>query len=244
MGLNNFLTFVIAGFIAQLIGGALGMGYGISSNLLLMSFGVPPAVATASIHVAELFTAGASGFTHWKLDNVDKALFQRLAISGVIGAVVGAFLLTQIPGQIIRPYIAIYLLVMGLVILYKGFRKAQLRPITTHIAPLGMVGAFFDAIGGGGWGTIVASTLLARGNHPRKTVGSVTLARFFVSLSVSITLLGVVSLSQTLWMILGLIMGGLLAAPLAVMLTSRIPVRALMLLAGSLIVLLSLSVFI
>jgi uncharacterized membrane protein YfcA len=240
MEFNSFALFVLVGFCAQLIDGSLGMGYGVSANSFLLLFGVPPALASASIHTAEVFTAGVSGLSHWKLGNVDMRLFKRLSLSGVAGAVVGAYILIQIPGDSLKPYVAVYLMLMGALIIYKAFYRPQPREVTSHILPLGLVGGFFDAIGGGGWGPIVASNLIARGNHIRKSIGSVNLAEFFVALSVSLTLFGAVNLQTQLVNIAGLIVGGVVAAPLAAYLCSRIPVRALMGLTGMMIVALSL----
>lgn len=241
MELSTFVTFIIAGFAAQMIDGSLGMGYGVSCNSFLLAFGVPPALASASIHVAEIFTTGASGLSHWRLGNVDRTLFKKLSISGVVGAVAGAYLLTQIHGDVIKPFVAVYLFIIGLVIIYKAVKSRETREVTTHIVPLGVVGGFFDAIGGGGWGPIVASTLLARGNPPRKAIGSVNLAEFFVALSVSLTLFGTVPLETQAQIILGLILGGLLAAPLAAQLSNRLPAHKLMALVGVLILALSVN---
>lgn len=241
MELSTFVLFLLAGFAAQLIDGSLGMGYGVSCNVFLMSFGVPPALASASIHTAEVFTTGASGLAHWRFGNVDKRLFRKLSVSGVVGAVFGAYVLTRIDGDVIKPFVAVYLLIMGMVIIWKSWKRPLPREVTTHITPLGLVGGFFDAIGGGGWGPIVASTLLARGNHPRRSIGSVNLAEFFVALSVSVTLFGSVALEAQIQNILGLVVGGLVAAPLAAYISHRLPVQKLMALVGVLILVLSLN---
>ncbi len=239
MEISTFVTFIVAGFAAQLIDGSLGMGYGVSCNIFLLSFGVPPLLASASIHAAEVFTTGASGLSHWRLGNVDRRLFKKLTVTGVAGAVVGAYLLTRIDGDVIMPFVAVYLLIMGLVIIYKALKRSQTREVNTHLVPLGIVGGFFDAIGGGGWGPIVTSTLVARGNHPRKSIGSVNLAEFFVALSVSLTLLGSVAIESQALIIAGLVIGGLLASPLAAFLSHRLPARRLMALVGVLILALS-----
>ncbi len=241
MELSTFVLFLLAGFAAQLIDGSLGMGYGVSCNVFLMSFGVPPALASASIHTAEVFTTGASGLAHWRFGNVDKRLFRKLSVSGVVGAVFGAYVLTRIDGDVIKPFVAVYLLIMGMVIIWKSWKRPLPREVTTHITPLGLVGGFFDAIGGGGWGPIVASTLLARGNHPRRSIGSVNLAEFFVALSVSVTLFGSVALEAQIQNILGLVVGGLVAAPLAAYISHRLPAQKLMALVGVLILVLSLN---
>lgn len=235
----NILVYVFVGFVAQMIDGALGMAYGVSSNTFLLSIGVPPAIASASVHVAETFTTAVSGTSHWKLGNVDKDLFKKLIIPGVLGAVVGAYILTQIDGNVIKPYISAYLLIMGIVILYKATRNDHSeRKVTDHISILGAIGGFFDAIGGGGWGPIVTTTLVARGNNPRFTIGSVNTSEFFVTFSQSVVFIFTLSsgLLSNWPVIVGLLAGGVIAAPFAAMVTKRLPVRVLMSLVGMLII--------
>jgi len=228
------LIYVLVGFVAQIIDGALGMAYGVSSTSFLLSIGVSPAAASASVHAAEVVTSGVSGLSHLRLGNVDKKLFRNLLIPGVIGGVIGAYVLTTLPGDKIKPYIAIYLLIMGLVILYRAFRGVSQTEPKTPLIPLGLVGGFFDAIGGGGWGPVVTTTLVARGHTPRFTVGSVNLAEFFVTLFESITFFLTIGLVH--WhIILGLLIGGVLAAPLAAYVCKRLPARALMIMVGLLI---------
>jgi len=177
---EGFFAFVIVGFAAQLIDGAIGMAYGVSSNAFLLSLGIPPAVSSASVHIAEVFTTGVSGLSHLKFGNVSRKLVARLIIPGIVGGVVGAFILTQIPGDVIKPFISIYLAIMGCYIIWKIFRKKKgFTEVEKGVGILAVVGGFFDAIGGGGWGPIVTSTLVARGNHPRYTIGSVNASEFF-----------------------------------------------------------------
>lgn len=237
---ENILAFAAFGFLAQIIDGTLGMAYGVSSTTLLLSIGLSPAAASASVHTAEIFTTAVSGLSHWRLGNVDTRLFKRLLIPGIIGGVVGAYLLTALPANIIKPFVSIYLAVMGVVILIKALRRQTPdAPVTSHVEPLGLIGGFFDAIGGGGWGPIVTSTLVARGNSPRFAVGSVSLAEFFVTLSESILFLLTIGLTH--WkVVVGLLIGGVAAAPVAAYVCKRLPARALMLLVGVLIILLSL----
>ena len=163
----NILIFILVGFIAQMIDGALGMAYGVSSNTFLLGLGVPPAAASASVHMAEVVTTGISGYSHWKLGNVDMKLVRRLLVPGVIGGLLGAYILTSIDGNIIKPYIAVYLMVMGGIIIYKAYTMVpRKKPDEYHgprISLLGLFGGFFDAIGGGGWGPVVTSTLVAHG---------------------------------------------------------------------------------
>lgn len=235
---ENIIIFVIVGFIAQIIDGALGMAYGVSSTTFLLSIGLPPATASASVHMAEIFTTGVSGFSHLRLGNVDKKLFVKLLIPGIIGGALGAYILTATPGEMIKPFIAFYLFIMGIVILRKAFKKIQEKNVRTKLFPLGLIGGFFDAIGGGGWGPIVTSTLVARGKHPRFTIGSVNLTEFFVTITVTATFLTTIGLMY--WrIIVGLIVGGVLAAPLAAYVCKRLSPQTLMIMVGTLIIVLS-----
>jgi uncharacterized membrane protein YfcA len=237
----SIFVFILVGFFAQLIDGALGMAYGVSSNTFLLSIGVPPAAASASVHMAEVVTTAISGASHWKLGNLDWNLIKRLAIPGILGAVVGAYILTQAPGDTLKPFISAYLLIMGVVILVKAFSKNhQERQVTSHLSLLGVIGGFFDAIGGGGWGPIVTTTLVARGNNPRRTIGSVNFSEFFVTFSQSVVFVFTLQLSEYWQIILGLLIGGALAAPLAAFLTKKLPIKALMISVGVLIIVLSL----
>lgn len=241
----SILVFILVGFFAQIIDGALGMAYGVSSNTFLLSIGVPPAAASASVHMAEVVTTAISGASHWKLGNLDWSLVKRLALPGVLGAVVGAYILTQVPGDVIKPIIAAYLLIMGAVIVFKAWRNNhQERKVTSHISILGIIGGFFDAIGGGGWGPIVTTTLVARGNNPRFTIGSVNFSEFFVTFSQSVVFVFTLQFSQYWQIILGLLLGGAIAAPLAAIVTKKLPVRALMFMVGTLIIILSIRTII
>lgn len=239
-----FFIFVVVGFLAQMIDGALGMGYGTISALALLNLGIPPAVTSAGVHAAKFLTGGISGLAHLKFGNVDRDLFKRLLIPGSLGGLVGAFILTNAPEKIVKPVVGVYLTLLGALIFYKALKKIRERVVTTHIMPLAFTGGLLDAAGGG-WGPIVTSTLMARGNNPRMTVGSVNLAEFFVSLTQLVTLLaflgtknlqGVVGLVP---IIAGLMVGGMMAAPLAAYVCKRIPAHALMILVGILILTLS-----
>lgn len=234
----DILIFILFGFVAQMIDGCLGMAYGVSSTTFFLSLGIPPAVASACVHISEVFTTATSGIFHFKFGNVDRKIFLRLLIPGVIGGVTGAYILSELPGDKIKPFISLYLLIMGLMILVKVFRKTYLQKTKTKLVPLGLVGGFLDAIGGGGWGPIVTTTLVANGNHPRLAIGSVNSAEFFVTIAQSITFmftLGVLLMSH--WeKIAGLLIGGILAAPLAAYVCKRAPTRALMVMVGLLII--------
>ena len=175
---QDIIPFIIVGFLAQLIDGSLGMAYGVSSNTFLLTLGMSPVLASASVHTAEVFTTLISGISHFSLGNVDKDLFKRLVIPGVIGGAIGAYILVNIPTDIIKPIVSIYLLLMGLRILYMAYRNVIVEKIATKVEILGLIGGLFDAIGGGGWGPIVTTTLIAEGSHPGKPSAQSTPASF------------------------------------------------------------------
>ncbi|MBW7835378.1 MAG: sulfite exporter TauE/SafE family protein [Sphingomonadales bacterium] len=236
---EDFILFVAVGFAAQMVDGAIGMAYGLSGASVLLSFGVPPATASASIHAAEVFTTGISGYSHWRLRNIRWSIVGKLAIPGMIGGALGAYILTGLPADIVKPVVSSYLAIMGGWILWKALRrKTGDGEPPRWISLLGFGGGFVDAIGGGGWGPVVTSTLIGHGTHPRYTIGSVNFAEFFVTVTISVTFLGTIGLE--LWpMIAGLIVGGAVAAPLAAYATKAIPDRPLMVLVGVVIMLLS-----
>lgn len=236
----QFLLYVAVGFVAQTIDGALGMAYGVSCTSFLLSVGVPPSLASASVKAAEVFTTFVSGISHFRLGNVDKKLFYRLLIPGVIGGIIGAYFLSNFPGDKLKPYISAYLLLMGIRILYRAVKNniKQARNIGSMIYPLGLVGGLMDAVGGGGWGPIVTTTLVARGNSARMTIGSVNASEFFVTLAQVITFS--IFLTLTSWnVIIGLMVGGLIAAPFAAVITKKIQPKNLMFIVGIVIVFLS-----
>ena len=239
----SILVFVLVGFVAQMIDGALGMAYGVSSNSFLLSLGIPPAAASASVHMAEVVTTAVSGFSHWKLGNVDWKLVKRLLIPGVLGGVAGAYILTSIDGDIVKPYVAAYLLFMGGLIIYKALTaQPRKKPDEYHgprVSLLGVLGGFCDAIGGGGWGPVVTSTLVARGKFPRTTIGSVNFSEFFVTFAQSVVFVFTLNLTEYWQIILGLLIGGAIAAPLAARVTNKLPIKTLMIMVGVLIIILS-----
>lgn len=238
---QTFFWFVLAGFVAQMIDGALGMAYGVTSTSLLLTFGLPPKVASAAVHTAEIFTTGVSGMSHIRFGNFDKKLFFQLLIPGVISAVIGAYFLgNMIDGDVIKPYINIYLILLGINILYKTFKgKVNKNPSTKRAPYLAAAGGFLDAVGGGGWGPIVTSNLINKGNTPNIVIGTVNTAEFFVtffSAGVLIYFAGIHS-----WqIILGLIVGGCIAAPFGAYFTKKIPRKTIMIMVGVLIILTSL----
>jgi uncharacterized protein len=236
--LVNLALYAAAGFAAQMIDGICSMGYGVSATSLLLSFGVSPAAASASVHTAEVVATGASAYSHWRVGNVIWTFAKKLLIPGAIGAIIGAYILTSIPGNVIKPFIAAYLLIMGVVIFVKAFRPRREQESHAQIVPLGLAGGFCDSIGGGGWGPIVAGTLIARGNSPRTTIGSVAFAEFFVTVASSATLLATIGVSN--WVpIVGLAAGSLIAAPIAARLTGKIPTKPMMIFVALVIVALS-----
>jgi uncharacterized membrane protein YfcA len=234
-------VFILTGFVAQMIDGALGMAYGVSSNTLLLSLGVPPRFASAAVHAAEVVTTGISGLSHWRLGNVHFDLAWRLLVPGVLGGVIGAYLLSWVDGNLIKPYVALYLAAMGALVVFRAVQGTSPRDVRSWLIPLGLAGGFMDAVGGGGWGPIVTSTLVARGNPPRYTVGSVNLTEFFVTFAESVTF--VLALRGDLLsygrIILGLIIGGAIAAPCAAYVARKLPLRPFMAAVGVLIIILS-----
>jgi uncharacterized membrane protein YfcA len=244
---SEFFIFLIVGFLAQIVDGALGMAYGVVSSTILLSFGVPPAVASASVHAAEMFTTAASASSHVRNRNVNWALFWRLAPAGILGGVLGTYVLTAIDGALLRPFVTLYLGLLGLYILYRALRVSHVykEPRTQIVVPLGIAGGFVDSAGGGGWGPIVTSSLIGSGGAPRYVVGTVNTVEFFVTTAVSmafiIALLSghwneIDGLEQHLWSVVGLIVGGLIAAPFAGFVVRVLPAKRLMLLVGTLVV--------
>jgi uncharacterized membrane protein YfcA len=231
----DLLLYVVIGFAAQVVDGALGMAYGVTASSLLLGIGVAPAVSSATVHAAECFTTGASALSHHTFGNIDRKLFRRLLLPGMVGAATGAYLLVQLPGEKIKPWIAGYLLLLGIVIVAKGFREIVAKRVTTHLIPLGFFGALVDAIGGGGWGPVVASNLLARGNEARLTIGTVNAVEFFVTLTASLVFLLTLGVSH--WQIVvALALGGVAAAPLGGLLVKRLNPRWLLVAVGLLVI--------
>ncbi|WP_373355405.1 sulfite exporter TauE/SafE family protein [Pseudoroseicyclus sp. CXY001] len=242
---NSFLLFSLVGFLAQLVDGALGMAYGVVASSVLLSFGVAPAVASATTHFAEVFTTGASAGSHIWNRNVNWKMFAALAPAGVIGGVLGTYVLTSFDGDVLKPFIALYLAVAGVWIVARGLAgPVTLRePTARALAPLGGAGGFIDAVGGGGWGPSVTTALIGSGAAPRTTIGTVNTAEFFLTVAVSAAFLTALltgnweagGITGHLAAAGGLIVGGVLAAPLAGYVVKIIPARQLMLTVGVLI---------
>lgn len=240
---ESFFYYILGGFIAQMIDGALGMAYGVTSATFLLTLGVPPSAVSASVHASEIFTSGVSGYMHLKFGNVNSKLFKKILIPGVIGAISGAYLLTSLEKYIyiIKPLVAVYTLILGILIIQKALKKRiEKRPIR-QIGWLAFAGGSLDSIGGGGWGPIVTSTLIARGRHPKYTIGSVNLAEFFVSLASSVTFITLIGFSH--WqVVLGLILGGMVAAPIAANLSRKLPIKTMMIMVGTIVIIVSLRI--
>lgn len=232
----DLLVIAAIGFVAQLVDGALGMAFGLISTTALLSLGIAPAQASAAVHTAEVATTAASGISHLYHRNINYKLLATLGIAGVMGGVLGAYVLSNIDGHAIRPFIAAYLLIMGVFILMRVARLSPAEDATaSYAAPLGLVGGFLDAIGGGGWGPMVSSTLIGSGHAPRRVIGSVNAAEFFVTIAVATTFfieLGTAHVQH----ILALMAGGILAAPFGAYVARYLPPRPLMAIVGVLIV--------
>jgi uncharacterized protein len=244
---DSFVVFMVVGFLAQIVDGALGMAYGVVSSSVLLSFGVSPAAASASVHAAELFTTAASSGSHIWHKNVNWRLFRILAPAGILGGVLGTYVLTSIDGAVLKPIVAAYLGVMGLYILFRAYRAVA--PIDSHkagfVSPLGAVGGFMDAIGGGGWGPVVTTGLIGTGGAPRQMIGTVNTAEFFLTAAVSAAFVTALltghwqeaeGLAGYAWAVGGLVLGGVVAAPFAGLVTKLLPQRVLMTAVGVLIV--------
>ena len=231
--LSALLPFIAVGFAAQLVDGALGMAFGVISNTLLVAvMGVPPALASQRVHIVECFTTAVSGISHLLHGNVDKKLFFRLLVPGLIGGLLGVKLLTSIDPAVIKPFVLIYLSGIGLYILFRGLFYPPKIKDAKFIAPLGLVGGFLDASGGGGWGPVVTSNLLIQGADPRKVVGTVNTVEFFLTLSVSATFIWNLGVVDVAGATLGLLIGGLLAAPIGAWAAKHFDPKVMLVLVG------------
>ena len=237
---TEYLLLGAIGFFAQLIDGALGMAFGVICTTAMLSMGMPPAQASALVHTAEIFTTAGSAGSHIWHRNVDWRLVIRLGVAGVLGAVLGAWILSNLDAGAVRPYISGYLLLVGIFILLKAWQLAPGRDAPgPWVGPIGFVAGFLDASGGGGWGPVATSSLIGSGHAPRTTVGSVNTTEFFVTIAAATTFF--IELGASPWReLLALIVGGLLAAPLGGWAVKHIPARVLMVAVGCLVIALSL----
>lgn len=226
------LPFVAVGFAAQTVDGALGMAFGIISNTLLVTMGVPPAAASAGVHTVETFTTAASGISHVLHRNVDWRLFGRLLVPGILGGLAGVYAVTSIPVAVIKPVILVYLIAIGLMLLWRSRHMPTAERQPKVVEPLGLVGGFLDAAGGGGWGPVVTSNLMVQGTSPRRTVGTVNTVEFFLTATVSAAFIYALCWAAFTTATVGLLIGGVVAAPFGAILAKRVEARTLMLLVG------------
>lgn len=232
--------FILVGFFAQMVDGALGMAYGVISSTLLLALGVPPSAASAGVHAAETCTTGVSAISHILHRNVDWSLFRRLVIPGVIGGVLGAYVLSNIDGEMIKPFIQVYLLSIGVFLIWRARHLPPRHSNPKIVGPLGFVGGFLDATGGGGWGPVVTSNLLIQGSSPRHTIGTVNSVEFILTLSISIAFFLNIGWEAFTIATSGLLIGGVVAAPLGAMLARRVAANVLMVSVGIVLTLTSL----
>ncbi len=235
-----FWSAVAVGLLAQSIDGALGMAYGVTASSFLLAAGASPAMASGATHLAEVFTTGVSGISHQRLGNVDKRIFFGLLIPGVIGGLLGTYVLSNVDGKVLKPLVSGYLLLMGIYVLSKAVRrlKRHRQVSTKRLGAVAILGGFMDSTGGGGWGPIVTTTLVGAGQDPKVTIGSVNYAEFFLTITVAAALFSI--LDATVWVLVsGLVVGGVFAAPIAAYATKRFPVKTLLLLVGGLITVVS-----
>ncbi len=243
---NSFYLFMLTGFIAQMVDGAVGMGYGVTSTSLLMSMGVGPAAISGSVHTAEIFSSAASGYSHYKFGNVNKKLFKVLVIPGILGAIAGAGALVWLGdkyGSIIKPFLAFYCLLLGVRILYKAYKRQRKIKKVRRAGWLAGAGGFLDSFGGGGWGPLVTSTLIAKGRSPQYVIGSVSLSEFFVTFFSALSFFTFIGITH--WQVIaGLMIGGAVAAPIAAKLSGRLPLRTMLICVGIMVILWSLRILI
>jgi uncharacterized membrane protein YfcA len=231
--LSALLPFIGVGFAAQLVDGALGMAFGVISNTMLVAvLGMPPAQASARVHVVECFTTAVSGISHLLHGNIDKRLFFRLLIPGVIGGVAGAYVLTSLDASVVKPFVLLYLSGIGLYLFWRGLLYPPEGRVAKHVAPLGLVGGFLDAAGGGGWGPVVTSNLLIQGADPRRVVGTVNAVEFFLTICVSAAFIYNLGLADIAGATLGLLIGGIAAAPFGAYAAKRFSAKHMLILVG------------
>lgn len=246
----DFMLFVAGGFVAQMIDGALGMAYGVSVTTFLLSLGIPaisPAVASASMHASEIFTTGSSSLVYMRHKNVNKKLFKKLVWPGIIGAILGAASVSFVSKENIawiKPLVAVYTLILGSLIIVRALNiRLRKKEKIRSIFPVALFGGYLDSVGGGGWGPIVTTSLVAGGRHLRYSIGSSHLAKFFVALISTLTFFFIIGLSH--WQIIfGLVIGGMIAAPLSIYLSNKIPTKKGLILVGILVILISLKTII
>lgn len=243
---DKFIWMIATGFFAQLVDGALGMGYGVTCTTVLLSLGINLSAISGSIHTAEMFSSGASGYSHYKFGNVNKKLFKVLLVPGILGAIAGAFLLSKFGDKYanyIRPLLAAYTLILGVRIIVVALRKKRKPGKVKNAGWLAGAGGFLDSFGGGGWGPLVTSKLIAKGRTPRFVIGTVSITEFFVTFAAALTFFTQIGISH--WqVIVGLIIGGLIAAPVAAKISGKLPVKTSFIAVGAMVIFWSLRILI
>lgn len=238
----SLLPFIAIGFAAQAVDGALGMAFGVITNTaLVVLLGLSPAVASAKVHLVECATTAVSGISHLLTGNIEWQLFWRLLVPGLLGGVSGAYLLSNIDGSVVKPFVLAYLVLMGGWLLVRGLLYPPKLARPRIVSVLGLVGGFLDAVGGGGWGPVVTSNLLAQSGEPRKAVGTVNAVEFFLTVAVSLTFLLNIGWADLSGSVIGLLLGGLAAAPFGALMAKRLPARTMLILVG--VVLIATSLF-
>lgn len=243
--LETILVWALVGCLAQLIDGTLGMAYGVSSTTALVTIGVLPAMASASVHTSEIFTTLVSGSAHLKFGNVDRKMTMRLVIPGILGGITGAYILTTVSGTPLSAVVGVILFIMGFLIFFKFVLRNNVhfrakRPSSKALAPLGYIAGFTDAVGGGGWGPVATTTLVANNVKPNEAIGSVNLAEFFVTTAETIAFILLLGPENFNWLIvIGLIIGGLICAPVSAWVCRKLPHKVLGVLVGSVVMILS-----
>ncbi|HWJ59934.1 MAG TPA: sulfite exporter TauE/SafE family protein [Sphingomicrobium sp.] len=232
----EILPFIVAGFAAQIIDGALGMAFGVISSTLLITLGMPPAAASAGVHTVETFTTGISGISHILHKNVDWKLFGRLAIPGIIGGILGAYVLSNIDAAVVKPFVLTYLAGIGALLVFRGIKYPPHHVPPKVVAPLGLAGGFLDAAGGGGWGPIVTGNLLAQGGEPRRVIGTVNTTEFLLTATISATFIVTLGWKAFTAATLGLLIGGVIAAPVGARIASRVNPKTLLTAVGVLLI--------
>ena len=239
---GNYLFYwmLLVGFGAEIVAGSMGMGYGVICTSLLLILNVPPPVVSASIHSAEAFTSAAGSISHWQLGNVNKKLVKALAIPAIIGAVIGALLLTYVGekyAKVTKPFIAAYTIYLGIKILQNAFKKKKIsqQKKKSNITVLGLIGGFIDSFGGGGWGPLVTGTFIKNGHTPRFVIGSSTVAKCILTVASAVTFIFTIGISH--WnVVAGLLIGGIVTAPFSAMLTAKLPTKKMFVAVGVVVI--------
>ncbi len=237
---TDLILYALIGFTAQLVDSTLGMAFGSLSSSLLLSMGLPPQSLSATVHMAEIFGGGASALSHWRIKNIDKTLLKKLALPAILGAIIGALLITQFDNQTLKPWLGLYFLLIGTAIITKALYPSIIRIIKTHREILGFIGGFLDAFGGAGWGEFVSSGLLLRGQEVRTAIGSIVIVEFMVAVIVSVIFYSTVGITH--WpIIISMALGAIAAAPLGAWACKTAPARPLTFFVGILIALIGLK---